>query len=489
VNSGRDVAMRDEDALALTSVLAPPLVALRSWNELLSKIPFDEINQNTQRLAPLIYCNLRTLGAFPERARLRGAYKYTWSKTVRLIHSLQPLLSELDAQNIDYRIIKGLAIQLILGGVGTRIMGDVDLLVNEASIQQTLEVVVRHGFRQDERVTCSGHTVSDHYLDLNFSRGETHLDIHVAEHNHPTKLLMQIMDESPVKGLFGEFEMKIPSRELLLLHAVVHGDLASGPTDFVQALVDTSRLIPLSDIGRVERLARISYVAARFRRFQRKVAALALPHLGIFPTIRWSWMNRLAASGQLIRSMPRKSAKLTKHIISRRVGRQKISDPTVQNWTQRVSYFLWLHSGQLQVIEKLLCKLLGGLIRVPESEISSGLTLQPFASGNSSLEVNSLSIANKTIDWRIRVAIPDRVSKIIINLTAGCLENLDFWAFSNGYTVSRILGSDRSTHILTIYKPPRSLEVSLRPIWFACSRCYAGLDQMTLNFNLEFADS
>ena len=151
--SSPDFRLLNEDELAITSATAPIGDALMAWSRLMDWLPFDVINPNTQRLAPTIFFNLKSSKDFKERERLRGSFKYTWAKTTRLIHSIEPILRKFEAADLDYRIIKGLAIQVSLNTVGARTMGDVDILIGLKDVDRAIEIVRSFGYRKNEEVS------------------------------------------------------------------------------------------------------------------------------------------------------------------------------------------------------------------------------------------------------------------------------------------------------------------------------------------------
>ena len=80
--------------------------------------------------------------------------------------------------------------------------------------------------------------------------------------------------------------------------------------------------------------------------------------------------------------------------------------------------------------------------------------------------------------------VPVKTVKLIVEVRAEPLSNVDIWAFSNGRIMSRLIGGDPSTHVLTFDKPAQDIEISLRPIWLACQQCFAGFNEMELAFTL-----
>jgi|694.fasta_scaffold111909_2 hypothetical protein len=474
-----------ENLLALRAAVAPTDSALGAWNDLMSQVRFDHINPNTQRLAPSIFANLRRFSDFVERDRLRGAFKYTWSKTVRLIHSTQPLFDEFDRLNIDYRIIKGLAIQMLLNVPGSRTMGDVDVLVSQEDVDQVIIVLLQQGFRRTEHVVCSGHSLANHFAGLNFSKGETHIDIHVAGTKCPERLLAIMLNEAPMVGSFGAFQMKIPRPELLLLHAIVHGDLAAGPTDFVQGLVDANRLRGLVEHAVIKRVIKQSRIESHVSRFYRKATTGELSTLIFTPQDRYLRASRRFV--MFFRRKPRekKQVSLLTRLNTRRIGRELVADRSSQHWMGRVLYRTWLFSGQVAMLEKLLLRYFGGMMKPPANILPAGLSAQPFLESGSHSAITALAVADRTIDWRLRIRLPDKTVRLQIQVSAPPLMNNDIWAFANGDVVSRLIGGDPSTHTLAIFHPSRDLEISIRPIWLACNRCFAGFNEMRLMFTLD----
>lgn len=479
-----DFEILNEDALAIASATAPIQDALMAWNKLMDRLPFDLINPNTQRLAPAIFFNLRNQKDFKERERLRGSFKYTWAKTTRLIHSMEPILRKFDAVDLDYRIIKGLAIQVSLNTVGSRTMGDVDILIGLKDIDRAIAVIRSFGFRKNEEVTCDSHTLSSHYGGLDFTLGETHLDLHVAETTYPEFLLGKMIDDYPSIAAFGSFKMKVPSCEKLFLHAIVHGELASGPTDFMQAVSDIAQMQHEVEITEVDRLVELAHLEGVVFNFLKSMNKLGMVGLGIrLPVVGRRKRRRFRTyKHRLLQNLDSKT--LFDRIQARRLGREIAVDIENQNSISRIVYRIWLFTGQIAALETMFRPLFGGMLRKPISPISNGLVLRPFEIGHSVSPLTALKTAGRSLDWRFRLMVPLSTLKLIIEVRAEPLSNVDLWAFSNGRVVSRLIGGDPSTHILTFDRPAQDIEISLRPIWLACEQCFARFSEMELAFTL-----
>ena len=479
-----DFKILNEDALALTAAIGSMDDALFAWTRLMDLMHFDEINPNTQRIAPTIFYNLNSTSDFKERERLRGVYKYTWAKTTRLIHSIVPILRMFDAIDLDYRVIKGLAIQVSLNNVGSRIMGDIDVLIGRKDVERATDIVRSLGFRKDEEVHCDGHSLSSHYGGLNFSLGETHLDFHVAETKYPQHLLTRMIEDRPTIAAFGSFKMKVPSCENLFLHAIVHGKLASGPTDFIQAACDLGQLQGRIDISEVNRIAKLTHLEGVVFEFIKSYKKYGLAELGIkLSVVKCGKRDRFKTfKNGLVQDL--NSNTLYDRIKARRFGRTISVDPENQNLISRTIYRIWLLTGQIAALETIFRTLFGGMLRKPSAHIWNGLVIRPFQIGESETPLISLKTAAQTIDWRFRCLVPSNVRKLIIEVRAEPLNDVDIYAFANGKILSRLIGGDPTTHFLTFDSPIQDIEISLRPIWLACKQCFAGFNDLELSFTL-----
>lgn len=474
-----------ENELAARAALAPAHEALEAWTLLMEQVPFDEVNLNTQRLAPAIFSNLRQVRSFSERERLKGTYKYTWTKTTRLIHSIEPVLRAFDNACLDYRVIKGLATQVLLNTVGSRTMGDIDILFGERDIGEAIEIVRSLGYRRTEDVPCSGHSPSGHFQGLNFSLGETHLDFHVAETKHPQELFISMLKSPPEIIRWGSIDIRVPGPEFLFLHAIVHGELSAGPTDLIQAVSDVVNLQKSVDMARATVLARQTRLQASIIGFRKSVNQAGLMVLGLsMPESGRGRRHRVRAiRTQLLENTD--SRTLLRRIQARRIGRGITVDYENQRLTARIFYRIWLLTGQIAILERWIRTFIGGMLKKPAVPISNGLTIRPFRRETSHAQLTALRVADTTIDWRFRVTLPSDTKKLLVHVRADALATLDIWAFVNGVQLCRLVGGDVSTHVLTIHKPSENLEISLRPVWLACRLCFSGFNDMELEFTLQ----
>jgi hypothetical protein len=454
-----------------------------SWRALMSDMAFDDVNLNTQRLMPAIFQNLRDTQDLPERDRMRGAFKHAWSKNMGMIHSIKPVLADFAAEGMDYRVLKGAAIQGLCGTVGSRTMGDVDVLVSATDSQRAAGILLRHGFRRNTFSVCDGHSDVGHHDALNFNKGDTHVDLHVAEFKNPVLLLTTIMSKPPVLARVAGIEMAVPPAELLILHAATHGCLASGPTDFVQAVVDVSALSERAQPRVLETEARVTGTVLPLMEIADEIGRIGARPLPI--AIRTVDVLRARVKNGLKRTstVVAESNSVFRRIRTRKRGDNALQEVATDFRGSRRSYGAWLRLGQFALFERGVVRASCGFLDEPKGTWSSGATVQPFIDD----EVPGLSASNvssRALDWRFQVVFPEPQAKVRLVLNSPTLDSLDAFVFCNGVPVTRVVAGDPSTRDIVMRGLGRRNEFSLRALWTVCTECYRGLDDLSIRIDL-----
>lgn len=136
--------LKPDQTLLLKAALLPPSEALTYWQhwkkarsldrldtaapDLLPAI-FDPLDNDSQRLMPLVYRHLEKSGD-PLIPHLRGIYRYTWMNNQRFMVKVQQVVGALQSAGIDTMVLKGIPLSLrYYGDMGVRLMSDLDVLV------------------------------------------------------------------------------------------------------------------------------------------------------------------------------------------------------------------------------------------------------------------------------------------------------------------------------------------------------------------------
>lgn len=477
----RRITLGQEEQWALSAATSPPDQAQIAWESLMGEMPFDQVNENTQRIMPAIYRNLRVVPGLSERDRVRGAFKHRWSKNTRMLFDFRPVVRDLDAKGIDYRVIKGAAVQAVCGSMGARVMGDIDLLTTAQWVEGVSSTLINHGYRRSEYTACSGHSDSSHCDSLNFNKEASHIDVHVAEFKQPVSLLRLMMALPPHPVTADGISFAAPAPELLLLHAAVHGRMSSGPTDLMQALLDACLLRPYVDPETLLVFARRTGTLSALLTLDETFAQMGLAGTGVTAPTLDKLVDVVTSHGRGTASLATNSISITRRIIERKPRREALQQ-IQEGFTGRTrSYAQWVKLGKFASLERAVVRRWGGFLHPPQGACFSDEPVHPFR--EHSPGVAASTVAGLALDWRFRIKLHQRLDYAWLELKSDTLDTLDTFAFCNGVPLTRVVAGDPTTRVIGLRSLDTSLEISLRPLWHACESCYARLDDVTVTIH------
>jgi hypothetical protein len=465
--------LEGEDRRAVLAATADTQIALAAWSNLLAEADFVDIARSTQRLAPMVYLNLKNVTELPERGRLRGAYKYAWSKNHKIIASLVPVVRQLNSQRINYRIAKGVAIQLMLGLVGARVVGDVDLVVSRQDVGAVREILEEQGFRCNSFSSCGMHPPGSIHSALDFNKGDVHVDVHVAELKQPSGLMTEMLRESPHSVDFAGTIFLLPSPELLVLHSAVHGKASASETDFSQSVTDIVLLIPrcttsvllrqaertdvyedlwflgqtLNNLGRSELLV----APRRVRYLARSAPLVAGKGSGLLRKVRYAtylWGQRFHAGGPVLSAIRGFSGR-------------------------RLPYILWTLLGQFSSLERFIFARRRGFLPLPPVPLEEGGFFQPFTDLETGTVVAN-SVASACFDYRFVFRCPTDAREFVLTLDGKCLDAVDVTVHHNGERLLRMVAGSTERRLAVLNPAPHN-EISIRPISGSCEACFGSM--------------
>jgi hypothetical protein len=451
--------------------MADEAVALEAWRSLMSEIDFVDIARSTQRLAPMVYLNLKGVGDLPERGRLRGAYKFAWSKNHKIIASLAPVVVELNSEKINYRIAKGIAIQLILGIFGARVVGDVDLVASQEDIPVVRKILEANGFRCNSLSSCGLHPAGAIQGALDFNKGDVHLDLHVAELKQPAALMKKMLREPAHKVEYAGTVFLVPSPELLMLHSAVHGKASVSETDFSQSVADIGLLARLCDIGVLLRSASQAGVFDDLRSLGETLYDLGLRDLvlafrGVRSPTKSAPLISQKSSGFFLK------VRSALFLWRQRLHGGKPIFAVIRSFSGRkLAYLLWNLFGQFSSLERFVFARRSGFLFTPKYPLEKEGAFFPFEdSPNDAVVVNR--VATECFDFRFAFRAPIGVAEFIITFEGLCLNDVDVAVHHNGERLLRIVAGANERR-LAVLKPPVHNEISIRPISGSCAACFS----------------
>jgi len=229
-NKNADVLPAKEHEYLLQAALLSGTDVVRAWKHWKSMVPdIDRLDGQSYQLFPLAYRNLERYGIKDEATdKLKSVYAYHWAKNRVALQQLNAIIDGFNSLGIKNLILKGGAlIPLYYGDVGTRVMGDLDILVPMQDFQKAADFLRSMNWiprkkpqRFDPRFFYS--------ITFNASKGAAIRKFEVDLHCH---VLFEACD-SDADALFWEGSLPfvfqgVNSRVLCptdqLLHACVHG--------------------------------------------------------------------------------------------------------------------------------------------------------------------------------------------------------------------------------------------------------------------------
>jgi len=124
--------------------------AANAWNRWNDLTTLDDVQTQSFNLLPLVYRNLTNLGVNGQDIdRLRGVYRYTWSRNQLLMSTGARAIRTLNRGAIETLVLKGGALNLLqFNDLGVRPMADFDLLVPREAAREAISLLLGNGFRE-----------------------------------------------------------------------------------------------------------------------------------------------------------------------------------------------------------------------------------------------------------------------------------------------------------------------------------------------------
>jgi hypothetical protein len=470
--------MEVEMTLALKSAILEPNVAKNSWNQLMDLIGFENLNNSSQRILPKIYINLENEPEIKSYEKLKGAYKFNWAKNNQLLNSFLPVLKALNANSVEYRLLKGAALNLLSENIGHRAMGDIDLLVEKENLSALESIFVQHGFQKKYDTKCinSSNQLMDREICF-LSPEKFEIDVHVAEKTFPQLLYRKMMKSKAQTSFYQGEIVKLPSFELALLHTVYHGNRAVAETDLIQTYVDCCQLLALVNTNDLNKLAHdLNFVKVLNHTIQifealrddtdaisKKNKRIALFNLNFY---FWTFANKILNSSDLFTIIKTRSlsTKELRSVFRFFKGRKTL-------------YFIWLLFGKPRPFERFICLFYGGFLENPKNYSVPGSTFNGFiASEERWYKANAVS--RNAHDWRFKIKVPKGSKQATIEMIADEFKNWNWLIFINGRLFGTTTQIQHGTYVIRYSFPPENLEISLRSPAHVCELCEHGIENL-----------
>lgn len=468
------------EKLAFEAAMLETLHAKEAWNKLLELEDFGDLGPNINRILPTIYKNLEKSMDIPMYERLKGAYRFNWSKNSKLFFEVLPILKQLNDAKIDYRVLKGAAVNIAYSSLGLRTMGDFDLLIGKSSMTRTIEIIKKNGFKQKYDTNCVNTRTSLVESELCFvSEGNIEIDLHIDKLSYPQPIFKRMMKEKPKVIEFLNTPIPTPSNELAFLHAVLHGSQKVAVTDQMQSLIDCAHLIRKSNPETIIHLSkRIGAVdiSKNFLDFLRNSLKIELRYerdLGI------SWLNKLRAKWLGFKNIFEQDYYILTALRNRRIRPSGLSKVLLLFNGKKTIYFFWLLFGQFRIIEFYCYKFFRGFLSNPKDSLRPNTFVRVFGDLDD-FGIKASNSCNFSNDWRFKARLNNDDKINLIQFFSSDFIVWNWLVFLNG----KLVGSTpkNSEGVYSIYIPSNLevIEISFRSPLHSCSICAHSLGDLRL---------
>jgi hypothetical protein len=459
-----------QQKLALAAALLPSDQARIKWEELRNLSTIEELDHSVTRILPSIHRNLKDFLTGNDLLKLGGASKHTWAKNSEFLNQLKPLIEALNYNAIDYRVLKGGAINLLYRPGNFRIMGDIDLLISQRDLGRVRNLLEQCDFKSKFSYDCPHNDKAIRKLELDYSNeGSLEIDIHLAEHRAPRALFKKMLKRPPRVVDFSGTPIRIPDDDLLIAHSLIHGSLKVESSDQAQMILDVFLLLNNSNADktaatvrslRIDRLLD-SYLSTEAEIFQKTDCRKVARNKNYFLQFYFFVLN--------IRFNFNRLAKLPKVIKYRSPSPLHVGKILRYFNGKSFLYALWLYTGMIRPVERFVVKKLGGFSK----KINSRAAVQ----------MNQASPAYQwTNDWRFAFNNLDGHNHHIVLFNSEAFKSQSFLVFANGKLIGVSAKNDLLQFRFEFYESAKQIEISLRLPLSGCKKCALTLSDLKIEF-------
>jgi len=468
---------KQQDLVLKSAILLPDEASIH-WKELLSVTPFDELEGSSYRVVSAVYKNLEFVPEIPDIDRLKGAYRFNWARNSKLISAVVPVLREFDKENIDYRLLKGAALNLINSSLGVRTMGDIDLLISIESLALAKEVFEKLGFIKKYDTNCS--SPAENLVDFELcyiNKDNIEVDVHIAERKFPQTLFVQMLNSNPMIANHMGIDIRLPSYELALIHTVIHGNLNVSESDRMQSLIDCSQLVKYVDPKKLRKLSQklgANFIVADYLQ---TVVSIDRAHQisSKFPNTNFTeWLRHIKF---LLQNKFPRGSKVNDVMLARRILPREL-DYLRKNFSgRRKMYFLWSKFGQFRAIERFVTLFFRGFLYDPSVQAELSWSSRVFDSEICSW-IEKSTVPIEANDWRFKLKFSGEKTKVIVQMFSDRFIDWNWVVFVNGKLVGTTPQNEGAVYSIFLTKPRGSFEISLRSPTHICKLCYKDMSDL-----------
>jgi hypothetical protein len=454
--------------LVLAAALLPVEHALVKWKELVAISSIEDFDHSVTRALPLVYLNCREELTGNELLKLRGSYRHSWARNTEMFMQLRPLLRKLQEVGVDYRLLKGGALNLLAGPPGARIMGDIDLLINKSDLRLFQHILIDLGFKRMFSHGCKHVSSKAVKLEHNFINAESlEIDIHVAQERHPRKLFENMMKIRPEIKEFSGISVQVPDDHLLIAHSLIHGHQNVQDEDESQMIMDIYQLLNVKNINKSLQLVDRLGMSSLFENYFTTISRIGLPKdFSATDKVQFS-RNKLSSLQDDLYSVSNGARNLFRAVWYRTPNLTNVWRILKTQKVNKILYLFWTYTGMLRPLEYHIIRKLNGFTDRNQQSISTKTLL-----------LNQTSEWSN--DWRFGFSWDTQKQSMRIKAISNGFTNQSFLVFMNGKLIAVTKNSSTGELILELRELREWNEIAFRLPFSGCRICSKSLKTLIL---------
>jgi hypothetical protein len=170
----------ETDELLIRAAVEQTPSGVDAWRRWRERVPLDDARHEAALLLPAVYRNLSRLGADdPEMGRLKGLYRFAWSRNQLIFATGAKAIRALEEAGIDTLALKGAALSMLAyEDRGARQMVDFDLLVPRERVLEAIAALGGSGFHPHEAFPDPERRVPVHHSTAFVHERGQEIDLH-----------------------------------------------------------------------------------------------------------------------------------------------------------------------------------------------------------------------------------------------------------------------------------------------------------------------
>jgi hypothetical protein len=170
----------ETDELLIRAAVEQTPSGVDAWRRWRALVPLDDARHEAALLLPAAYRNLSRLGEVdPEMDRLKGIYRFAWSRNQLIFATGARAIRVLERAGIGTLALKGAALSVLAyGDRGARQMVDFDLLVPRERVMEAIAALAGGGFRPHEAFPDPERRVPVHHSTAFVHERGQEIDLH-----------------------------------------------------------------------------------------------------------------------------------------------------------------------------------------------------------------------------------------------------------------------------------------------------------------------